>query len=106
MASAAALSNPIAMTCAAVEAMYYGWSALSARPLSRTEVNSATTDSAYRDRLYAQWQYRIATGSPLTVNSTAPQKQLPLQDGSVFMVPLLHPSMWRTDAAGVRRTCS
>jgi hypothetical protein len=31
LASAAALSNPVAMTCAAVGAIYYGWSGLSAR---------------------------------------------------------------------------
>lgn len=36
LASAAAFSNPVAMTCAAVGAIYYGWTALS--PREQTEI--------------------------------------------------------------------
>jgi len=38
----------------------------------------AFTGAAAQLRHDSQWQYPIATGSPLTVSSIAPQKQLPL----------------------------
>jgi hypothetical protein len=38
----------------------------------------ALTGPADQLRHDSQWQYPIAAGSPLTVNCTAPQKQLPL----------------------------
>lgn len=38
----------------------------------------AFTGPADQCRQEVQWQYPIATGSPLTENSTAPQKHLPL----------------------------
>jgi hypothetical protein len=37
----------------------------------------ALTGPADQWRQESQWQYPIAAGSPLTVNRTAPQKQLP-----------------------------
>ena len=37
----------------------------------------AFTGPADHVRHESQWQYPIATGSPVTVNSTAPQKHLP-----------------------------
>ena len=33
----------------------------------------------------SQWQHPIAAGSPVTVNCTAPQKQLPLLDFKLLM---------------------
>jgi hypothetical protein len=38
----------------------------------------ALTGPADQRRHDSQWQYPIATGSPLTANWTAPQKQLPM----------------------------
>ena len=39
---------------------------------------NALTGAAAQLRHEAQWQYPWATGSPVTVTWTAPQKQLPL----------------------------
>jgi hypothetical protein len=38
---------------------------------------NALTGPADHDRHEPQWQYPCATGAPVTVNATAPQKQLP-----------------------------
>src|SRR3954468_16378154 len=42
----------------------------------------ALTGAAAQLRHDSQWQYPIAAGSPLTVNWTAPQKQLPAYERS------------------------